>query len=228
MLHLSGVNADRLDLKYIQETKSIDFSDATTKAIYKQKLIDTFGSKIDTTNIDNATFNYSNNGAAALRYNRQYTSSTYIKNFLPIFTLRNIRIPKELSVTFTAANAYNSWLYASFIIEVNADINARYSVWTISDGDAVSGSNSFWQYIYDPDDQDNRYVYKTSFSNHTGVVSERTFNFYKNYYTENINPDIVPDRCNILFVSPLNSNHTGDGSNRNMQPVYIHNFSITY
>ena len=219
MLHLSGVNADRLDLKYIQETKSIDFSDATTKAIYKQKLIDTFGSKIDTTNIDSATFNYSNGGASA-RYGRQYTSSTYVNSWIPIFTLNNIRIPKELSITFTASNAYNSWLYAGILMEINS---TRYGPWSVSDGDAVSGSNQFYSWISNVG-----YTYKTSFNKFTATIPSTTFNFLINHYYENVSNESVIERCNLIYTCPLNSNHTGDGSNRNMQPVYIHNFSITY
>jgi len=227
MLHLLGVNADKLDLKYVQETKSIDFSDATTKAIYKQKLIDTFGSKVDTTNVDNATFNYSSSGAAAVRYKRYLNTTSDIDNFVPIYTLRNIRIPKELSITFTAANASNSWLYACFVLEFVGTASKKYAPWMLSDGDAVSSTNQFWMYIYDPE-ATSSYVYKTSFSKYTGTVTSRTFDWYKNAYTENLNSGIEPERCSLSFCSPLNSNHSTDGSNRNMQPVYVHNLSITY
>lgn len=218
MLHLSGVNADRLDLKYIIETKSIDFSDATTKAIYKQKLIDTFGSKVNVNNLDYCSFNYSN-GGCGLRYG-DYTSANVLSNASSLFTIDNIRIPKEMSLTFTAANAYGNSPYYWLLFWICISINSvKKHILSIQDASNGSSTNNFYIYVVNQ-----TITGKPSYNKHTFTIREGDFQYLLNNDYKDVENK---ERCNIIFHAPTITT-ASTGNRVNINPVYIHNFSITY
>lgn len=213
MLHLSGISADKLEYKYGYEEKYIDFRSVSTKAQVQEVLSSTFGGKLKVSNIPNCTFKYSNGvGLTYAKTNENMSPSNVPADAL--FEIGDIRIPREISFTFSAPNTQDYWiLFYIYILHTNSTSTI---LSTIQNSNLSNTSNINFV-IRDGSNNNYSKVTKTSFSNQAANILEEVL---KTHFTED------EDRCTLRFLSPTNA--TYNGANRNCLPIYIHDLSIKY
>jgi len=215
MLHLSGISADKLEYKYGYEEKYIDFRSVSTKAQVQEVLSSTFGSKLKVSNISNCTFKYANDGVG-LTYAK--ANENMVPSNVPtesLFEIGDIRIPKEISLTFTSKNTQDYWV--QFFIYIRHNGNTDTKLFSIQDNNLKTNIIQHLR-IFDKENNIIKYVNdKMSFTNYNITISE---NDIKTHFTED------EDRCTLRFLSPTNC--TYNGANRNCLPIYIHDLSIKY